>query len=205
MSKPKEITALNHSDVSRKIISKDEPTISPLELTDYSGKNRNENISEYSLKKEAFLQAVKQYKALNADTVIKKKVALHENYEDQLDLSFLKENNRLENDCQSLCCCLTSEPNVIGKLHRKRSIRPIHKVQEAIPDICLFEPWFQRYLTLNKFIWAARSIILKNRLVKVLNKLKSLTVSDIEKINDGAMMKKAVDFHCHPVFERFLY
>lgn len=97
MSKQKEIAPLNHSDVSRKIISKEKQKRSPQELIDYSGRTRSENISEYNKKKEAFRRAVKQYKTFNVDTTMKKKVALHENYEDRLDLSFLKENKRLEN------------------------------------------------------------------------------------------------------------
>lgn len=41
--------------------------------------------------------------------------------------------------------------------------------------LCCYEPWFRRYLVLCKFIGAARNVILRNRLLIRLAKLKKLT------------------------------
>lgn len=50
-------------------------------------------------------------------------------------------------------------------------------------EVCYLQPWFKKYLVLCKFIEAARKIILKNRLLKVLQMLNDLdedTIDDIE-------------------------
>ncbi|KAG5895552.1 hypothetical protein JTB14_010695 [Gonioctena quinquepunctata] len=58
-------------------------------------------------------------------------------------------------------------------------------IDDEVPDVnqmvCSLEPWFKRYLILNKFIWAARTILIRNRLLKVLRKLKELDEEAIKK------------------------
>ncbi|XP_030755238.1 uncharacterized protein LOC115881745 [Sitophilus oryzae] len=204
MSKQKPVKPLTHSEISKKIISNEKSVRLTQELYDFSGKYRDENVADYNGKMEGFMKAAKQYKKYNAETMIKEKVVLHDNYEQRLDLSFLKEDHHVIKDCESLCCCSTSTPNLTGQVYKKRTIRPANFTPNPVPDICLNEPWFRRYLTLNKFITAARTVIIQNRLLKVLEKLKVLTPADILKIQQSPVHRKCEDYHCHPVFEKFL-
>lgn len=64
------------------------------------------------------------------------------------------------------------------------------------------EPWFRRYLKLNKFIWAARKIILKNRLLKVLEKLKTVTAEDITLLEKHKIAYLNVSYA--EIFEKFM-
>lgn len=66
---------------------------------------------------------------------------------------------------------------------------------------CSLEPWLRRYLILNKFIHAARVIVLRNRLLKNLEKLKKLDKDEIEKFN---VCPKVYNVSYSKIFEKFL-
>lgn len=64
------------------------------------------------------------------------------------------------------------------------------------------ESWFKRYHTLNKFIWAARTIVLKNRLEKNLAKLKQLNKEKIAKFR--SMKPFVYNISYADIFEKFI-
>lgn len=67
---------------------------------------------------------------------------------------------------------------------------------------CSLEPWLRRYLILNKFIHAARVIVLRNRLLKNLEKLKKLDKDEIVKFN---VCPKVYNVSYSKIFEKFLW
>ncbi|KAH1018654.1 uncharacterized protein LOC109537136 [Dendroctonus ponderosae] len=205
MSKNTKQNLLKPSEVNKRIIAKSRKTRSSQDWVDHLGKYREEHVAEYNKKKNEFLNVAAAYNKANRDTLTSPKTMLHNNYEEMLNLDFLKEKERSEEEeCDPFCCCLKSTPNTTGKLLRKRSLRSVSTTDGPKQDVCLVQPWFKRYLTLNKFIFAARTIIIQNRLLKVLQKLRGLTREEINELESCEIQKRCEDFHCHPVFLKFL-
>lgn len=64
------------------------------------------------------------------------------------------------------------------------------------------EPWFRKYLKFNKFICAARKVIIRNRLLKVLEKLKTVTPEDIAVLEKRKITSLNVSYA--EIFEKFM-
>ncbi|KAJ8982242.1 hypothetical protein NQ317_013544 [Molorchus minor] len=170
------------------------PKIRPKEdLLGPLNKYRDENVQIYNEKRKHFFEACKKY---NKRHLLLARNAFLEDYEKNLDLSFLVDYDTEGSESDN------SEITSQGKLIRKLSERPIHEVVEQPDDVCSIDSWFKRYLKLDKFIWAARTIVIKNRLVKVLEKLKMVTIEDIEELEKKE--RKYVNVSYAEIFERFI-
>lgn len=64
------------------------------------------------------------------------------------------------------------------------------------------EPWFKRYLILNRFIRAVRNTILKNRMLKNLDKLRQLEEDTVEE--HARNHKKYENVTYAEIFDRFI-
>ncbi|KAH1011431.1 hypothetical protein HUJ04_000803 [Dendroctonus ponderosae] len=215
MSKNTKQNLLKPSEVNKRIIAKSRKTRSSQDWVDHLGKYREEHVAEYNKKKNEFLNVAAAYNKANRDTLTSPKTMLHNNYEEMLNLDFLKEKERRMRSILLL-------PKIYAQHHRKtfekaQPSKRFHRKQKFCSilrwligtdgpkqDVCLVQPWFKRYLTLNKFIFAARTIIIQNRLLKVLQKLRGLTREEINELESCEIQKRCEDFHCHPVFLKFL-
>ncbi|KAL1502546.1 hypothetical protein ABEB36_007672 [Hypothenemus hampei] len=205
MSKNSNRNVLKHSQISKKIISKTNNNKTSSEWIDLLGKTREQRIIEYNKKNMSFFLVANSYNKLNRETIAKRQVRLHSYYEEKLNTDFLQEKDHVKDDeCDPFCCCIKCVPNKTGRLLRKRSLRKIHAVSMPKGNVCLIEPWFKRYLTLNKFILTVRKVIIQNRLEKVLKKLKTITFDQVRSAEETKIQKKCEDYHCHPVFAKFL-
>lgn len=99
MSKP---TILTQSEVNKKIISKTSPkTRSNLEWFDHFGKYRNQKVKEYDDKIKAFTAAAKAYNKANFETMTCRRIRLPHDYQGMMNLDFLKETERVEEDVRT--------------------------------------------------------------------------------------------------------
>ncbi|CAG9770294.1 unnamed protein product [Ceutorhynchus assimilis] len=202
MSKKPTPKLLTPGEISKKIMLKPKK-IYTKEWLDKDGLNRDQRLALYNEKKNKFLDCAKAYNRMNVETSMCPKVQLNSDYESRLNLDFLKEKEPVEEDCDSFCCCPNRIPGA-GRVLRRRTLRHIEEVEEPTVKICSTEAWFKRHLILNKFIWAARTVIIQNRLQKVLDKFRGLTLKDIRAIEETMSEKTCEEYHCHPVFLKFL-
>ncbi|XP_057657397.1 uncharacterized protein LOC130894532 [Diorhabda carinulata] len=191
--KPK-VNILTHSEVHKKIIEHP-PKIRPYEdqIGPYNRYN-NENHEIYLKKLKQFEEARKNYNKMNEETLNSLKTRLHGYYMAALDLQFLNDETveTEENDVR--------EENSNGVLVNKRTVRKARYVPTQDKQVsCNLELWFKRYLILNKFIWAVRLVIIKNRLLKSLEILKKLDRNVIKKYEIPAYFGSYKD-----IFEKFI-
>lgn len=140
------------------------------ELTEAFDRYRDENLKIYKKKCEAFLESVKSYHDDNFYA-----------------LTHHKSSSRRTPEWECICTprkhCggddkLDLMPQKVtstsGSTRRWRSKRYFFESPQIEAKRCEIEPWFKRYLVLSRFINVARSIIIKNRMLKRLEKLKDL-------------------------------
>ncbi|KAK9874287.1 hypothetical protein WA026_002639 [Henosepilachna vigintioctopunctata] len=183
-----DITPLNRNEINNQILAR-EPFIRPdFDLLNPTGNYLDEDAQLYQGKCKHFYEIAKQFQKYNEQTFVTSKVKTQADYD-----NFVKENsaNFFDHDKEE------TESEFIkqfyhkmnnygnnGKMERRRLIRNIHeKLNTKTEDICI-APWFKRYNILNKFIHYSRSIILKNRLLTNLEKLKLLDrnqIADLQK------------------------
>ncbi|CAH1107546.1 unnamed protein product [Psylliodes chrysocephalus] len=179
MNPNQEFPILGHGDVQKKIL---EYIPKPRPNEDHLGpfnKYNDENHQIYLVKKRQFLEATRKYQKMTQETYTCFKTRLHNDYMSNLNLDFLNDDTDIASTVDS------NEQIVNGKLLRKRTERPIHEVPVEDQTLCNLDTWFRKYLIINKLIWAARTVVLKNRLLKNLEKLKKLnteTVKEFEQI-----------------------
>ncbi|KAJ8916505.1 hypothetical protein NQ315_000147 [Exocentrus adspersus] len=201
MSQPGLELLLTHGEVHKKIVL-DPPQIrAQAELLGPGDKYRDQNFKIYNEKKKQFLDAANKYHRLNRATLICEKVRRNEDYRQMLDCDFLKEEKEQ-----------VQNPENVGDgtravYIRKRTERVLQRGSSKAPkhkrgQLCTMEPWVGRHLMLKLFIWAARTTVLKNRLLKVLAKLKTITPEDIRKLEKLKRVPLNVSYA--DVFERFI-
>nr|XP_023014602.1 uncharacterized protein LOC111504316 [Leptinotarsa decemlineata] len=186
---------LTQSEVNKKIIAKP-PKVRPYEnLLGPFDHYDDENYNIYNKKKKQFYEACKNYNRMVQDTLICTGRRLHGDYMDMLNCEFLNENEDNKNKAQG------DEHDPNGRQIRRRTERPIHHIPNQCQMVCNLEPWFKRYLALNKFIWAARTIVVKNRLLEILKKLKKLDKDEIAKFENKRVV---INVSYADVFQKFL-
>ncbi|KAG5895551.1 hypothetical protein JTB14_010695 [Gonioctena quinquepunctata] len=166
---------LTHSEVNRKIIAKVPSSRPEEDLLGPFNEYNDENYKKYNEKKKQFYEACRKYNRMNQETLVCHRRRLHEDYMENLECGFLIDDE----DNKDRFLRVTHDPK--GRQIRRRTERSIHHVPDVNQMVCSLEPWFKRYLILNKFIWAARTILIRNRLLKVLRKLKELDEEAIKK------------------------
>ncbi|XP_028134362.1 uncharacterized protein LOC114329448 [Diabrotica virgifera virgifera] len=182
---------LKHSEVHKEIIAHPPKIRSDEDKMGPYNRYNDENREIYLEKKRMFEEACHKYAKMNADTVNTYKIRLHENYIEGLDLCFLDNRNSKHG------APITSS----GLLLKKRTERRAHEIPAQDHQIpCNVEPWFRKYLILNKFIWAARITIIKNRLLRNLNLLSRL---DRESVKQYEIVRKPYFGSYKDIFEKF--
>ncbi|KAF5291758.1 hypothetical protein FQA39_LY14246 [Lamprigera yunnana] len=166
----------NKDEVNKKILAKEPLTCSSKALLGQFNKCRDVEYEMYLSKKRQFLESVDTYRELNRTALYCNKTKLDVDTD-----NILRYHN--ESSSETLEPCSNSHTILL----RKRTRRYIHDVNASTykrNNICLLEPWFIRYLKLCKFIYAARYIILKNRLLKNLKILKQWNESNIQYVEE---------------------
>ncbi|KAF2903248.1 hypothetical protein ILUMI_02944 [Ignelater luminosus] len=192
-----EIKIYNINDVNKKILAKPLHLHPEKEYLGVHNKYRDEDYKIYIEKQEQFYKAAGQYKQLNKNALLHNKNKL-----DMFSINILRYFSECECDTLPKNMRCSNEPNATGLLVRKRTIRPANKQTIKEMDICLLEPWFKRYLKLCKFIYAARTIILKNRLLKNLQILKQLDKETVAIYEKGH--KKFENVSYASIFDKFI-
>lgn len=199
--KPLNIDQVNKKILEKKIISRPD-----YDLINPTGNYQDEDAKIYQEKYNEFSEISKKYQEFNEQTFLTSKVKLLKDYENFIERIsgdfFHFKRKGTENEAIEEIQEKIDNYDMNGRKQRKRLVRNIHeKLNTNTEDYCI-EPWFYRYLILNKFIHFARAIVLKNRLLKNLEKLKQL---DREKILE--FEKKPLKYHndtYSQLFEKFL-
>lgn len=89
------------------------------------------------------------------------------------------------------------------KYYEIRLIILVSQTPDTSTENYCIEPWFKRYLVLNKFIHYSRLVILKYRLLKNLEKLKKMDKDSISELEKKHLKCKNVSYS--EVFAKFLY
>ncbi|VEN56105.1 unnamed protein product, partial [Callosobruchus maculatus] len=188
------MSALTHSEVHKKIIAKGPPVRPKSDFIGPLNRYNDENHKIFTTKSEQFKQTVRHLNRLNEETWNISKKRLQEDYRALLKCDFLEDDTgeEISNEDGNTPVCL-----------RKRPEREIHeKVVTEQQFICNTEPWLKRHLVLNKFIQAARVVIVQNRLKKNLAKLKVLDEQKIAEFEDMGFNHINVSYA--ELFEKFL-
>ncbi|GJQ85401.1 hypothetical protein Trydic_g10175 [Trypoxylus dichotomus] len=184
----------NIHEVNKKILKKPRDRFE-FECLGYKNKYRDENFKIYENKRHQFLASARKYHEMNKITLLTTRSKLEDAYE-TLDFSFLEEipeEDLLNNE----------KYESTGRLIRKRTERLFNKQPEIDHCItCFAEPWFRRYLMLDKFIQLVRAVICYGRLMKNLEKFRLL---DEEKILQYETTKKQCNNVSYSkIFDQFL-
>lgn len=189
-----EIKIQTHSQIHKRIIAKTIEGRPEDDLTGLLGKYNDELFEIYSKKRQQFLEATRQYNRLNQETLFFKEERLQKDYQKKLDCSFLDNLFEVSVDLKQ------EFPD--GNLIRARTERPVHTVPGLKEVNCSLESWFKRKYILNKFIWAARTVILKIRLETCLGKLKELKRDDIRRFESMKPLVRNISYA--NIFEKYL-
>ncbi|XP_044763024.1 uncharacterized protein LOC123319983 [Coccinella septempunctata] len=177
---------LNIDQVNKKILQR-KPFVRPdYDLLNPTGNYHDEHLKMYKEKCARFADIAKKYREFNEQTFLTSKEKLLKDYENFIegvseDFFHLKQKET-ESEIKEDFYEKMRNYEVDGRRERRRLIRNIHeKLDTTTNDYCI-EPWFKRYLILNKFIYYARAVVLKNRLLKNLEILKQLNHEKIQEL-----------------------
>ncbi|KAF5292655.1 hypothetical protein FQR65_LT11207 [Abscondita terminalis] len=154
------IHVYNQDDVNKKILEVLPPTHGSQSQLGLSNGYREDEYNVYLSKRREFYEVVARYKDAN-------RAALTNN-KNRLDRETFRSG-----DCDDMSSS--------GLVLRKRTLRLAHDNNNDKIEDYITEPWFVRYLRLSKFIEAARTVILKNRLLRNLKILSTLNKDNIER------------------------
>lgn len=189
-----EVKIYTHSEINKRILAKGKEERPPEDLPGLFDKYNDELYEIYNKKKQQFLETSRQYNKSNQETLYCNEKRLHKDYQKKLDTSYFTNWNEIVTDRRP------EFPE--GKLIRARTERLIHSVPGMKEVDCSLESWFKRQRILNKFIWAARTIILKRRLEICLGKLKGLDEEDIRRFKSMKPFVHNISYA--DIFEKYL-
>lgn len=184
----------NMHEVNKKILKK---YVKPRQESDLLGPYnmyRDEYLKNYNDKKRKFLHIAKRYTSYNQKLLIS--CSKPEEYDVTTDFCNELEMARAEDDYLQEFC-----NNSAAVLLRKRIEKQINFNIVYQQKFCTLEPWLRRFLILSKFIRVTRNLIIKNRLIKVLAILKTLTMEDIKSYE---IEKNHYNVSYSELFERFI-
>nr|CAH7741867.1 unnamed protein product [Callosobruchus chinensis] len=187
------MSALTHSEVHKKIIVKGSPARPKSDFIGPLNRYNDENHKIAHTKSEQFKETVRHLNRLNEETLNISKKRLQEDYRALLKCDFLEDDTGKE---------IPTANEKVPVCLRKRPEREIHEQVTEKQFICSTEPWFTRHLILNKFIQAARIVIVQNRLKKNLAKLKTLDELKVAEFEE--MGFRHINISYSELFEKFL-
>ncbi|KAK5638063.1 hypothetical protein RI129_012358 [Pyrocoelia pectoralis] len=183
------------NDINKKILAKDARVRGENEYLGQVNKYRDEEYEVYKEKRREFLNAANLYKELNKMAIYTNRVKLDEHSND-----ILRYNDGCEAEDTKENSLLKKKLNETEKLPQGDQVK--NKTNTSV-GVCTLEPWFVRYLKLCKFIYAARKIIIYNRLLRNLRILKTWdenSIDALEKLHENPYENVS---YSH-VFEKFL-
>ncbi|KAL3271062.1 hypothetical protein HHI36_021562 [Cryptolaemus montrouzieri] len=206
MQKLDKIEHLNIDDVNKKILAK-EPFVRPdYDIINPTGNYQDEDYKNYKDKLAKFYEISGKYQEFNEQTFVTSKIKTHKDYEIFIEENsgnlFDQEKEETESEILKQFYHKLNSYDTNGKRERRRLVRNIHeKFNTETEEFCI-EPWFKRYLILNKFIHHARATILKKRLLKNLERLKKLDKEKIEELEKQHLKCKNESYG--ELFKQFL-
>nr|CAI5866918.1 unnamed protein product [Callosobruchus analis] len=187
------MSALTHSEVHKKIIAKGPPARPTSDIIGPLNRYNDENHKVFNTKREQFKETVRRLSRLNEETLKVNKKRLQEDYRALLRCDFLEDDTGEE---------VSTEDGNVPVCLRKRPEREIHEQITEKQLICNMEPWFKTHIILNKFIQAARTVIVQNRLKANLAKLKALDEQKIDEFEEIGFSHINVSYP--ELFEKFM-
>ncbi|XP_031331741.1 uncharacterized protein LOC116162278 [Photinus pyralis] len=186
------IDMYTRNDVNKRLLARETVVHNEKEYLGQLNGYRDDEYRLYKEKRCQFLNAANLYKECNKTAIYANKIKLDEHTND-----ILRYDRKEDREDSS------RERSSSGSLLRKRSYRHIHESNFNGVVVCQLEPWFVRYLKLCKFIYAARTIIVYNRLLRNLRILKTWDESSVEALEKQPTRRYDNVSYPH-VFEKFL-
>ncbi|CAG9857470.1 unnamed protein product [Phyllotreta striolata] len=171
---PAQSPLLGHGAVQKRLLDRPDRPRPDEDFAGPLGLHNDENRAVYADRRRRFLDASKRYEKLNWETWTCSKARLHNDYVAALDLDFLGDATDETNST------IASNEEYTGKLLKKRTERRVNEIPKENSAVCNLDTWFRKYLIVNRLIAVARSVVLRNRLLGNLEKLRKLTPEALE-------------------------
>lgn len=185
--KPLEIPKLTKQDQNLILLKKNDACTSGNELLGPLGRSLSEELTRKKTLLKPFMEEVEKIKHNNRRALISQKTFLNETEFNYMEILDRREKELAEfNESKTIKFDETNKPVYL----RRRVIRDLKQHRETQFHETVSMEWLVRSHVLNRFVEAARRVLIHSRLVARLATLRSLTEEELRFVGSGGCLKK---------------